>query len=139
MEVPLWRPFKASLQAFQSSFKGLLRICNGPVKVSFKELFNGPVKVSFKDLQPPSYPLLPWLFPWSSPSFPVTSSSYGFSYGVAPAFQLPAIPMAIPCYSYGVAPLAPLGCPWASTLGSPGSPWVPLLTGQQPMRKWWPL
>ena len=79
MEVPLWRPFKASLQDFQSSFKGLLRICNGPVKVSFKELFNGPVKVSFKDLQPPSYPLLPWLC---------------YSHGVAPAFQLQALPMA---------------------------------------------
>ena len=46
--------------------------------------------------QPPSYQLFLWLFLWGGPSLPITSYSYGYSYGVAPASQLPAIPVVIP-------------------------------------------
>ena len=46
--------------------------------------------------QPPSYQIFLWLFLWGSPSLPVTRYSYGYSYGVATASQLPVIPMAIP-------------------------------------------
>ena len=62
--------------------------------------------------QPPSYQISPWLFLWGAPTsyshgyfhevhaasqlHPVTSDSLDYSYGVHPASQLPAIPMAIP-------------------------------------------
>jgi len=36
------------------------------------------------------------LFLWGIPGLGVTSYSYGYSYGVFPASELPAIPMAIP-------------------------------------------
>ena len=42
-----------------------------------------------------SYQLCLWLFLWGSPSLRVTCCAYGYAYGVAPASELPAIPMAI--------------------------------------------
>ena len=54
--------------------------------------------------QPLSYQVFLWLCLWLSlwggPSLRVTRYSSGYSYGVAPASELPGIPMAIP-----------MGCP----------------------------
>ncbi len=59
-------------------------------------------------------------FSWSSPSFLVTGYSYVH-----------------PCFSCGVASLAPLVAPGTPPWVLLGSPWVPLLTGQPPMRNSW--
>ena len=71
--------------------------------------------------KPPSYQLCLWLFLWGRSRLLAASYAYAYSPGVAPASQLPAMPMAIPMrlsslpvtiyaysYSYGVGPASQL-------------------------------
>ena len=72
--------------------------------------------------QPQSYQLCLWLCLWGCPSLRVTSYACGYAYGVAPASELPAMPMAMTMglpsslrvtsyaygYAYGVAPASEL-------------------------------